>query len=412
MKKWDKKYFRWGVTIFLVIAASILLYYLIGNIGLIFSVIGRLLDILSPLIMGLVLAFILNPIYKFLNRNIEKILEKKSKNKKRVQGFAKGFSIFLSVLFLLIVIVGLVWLVLPELINSIESIVSSIPSAIDSFEEWLDDVLKVNPEFEDAILSFIDTVSNSINSWMRNDLLPSMTNIASGVTNGLISVVGFIVDFFIGLVFAVYILISKKEFGAQAKKVSYCVFGSKISNKIIDVCKYISKLFNNVFAGKIFDSTLVGIICFLFMIITGMPYPVLIAVLIGVTDIIPFFGPFIGAIPAILLILVVSPIQALYFGIFILVLQQVEGNLLQPKVSGFATGISSFWALFAIIFFGDLFGLVGLIIGVPLFAVIYHYLKIVIDKRLKKNKMPVDTSAYYDIDYIDEENEKTDKKEN
>ena len=228
----------------------------------------------------------------------------------------------------------------------------------------------------DLLNSAYDTVSTSIwTPWIKTTLLPSMQNILSGAALGVLNVVVVLKNLVIGIIVAVYMLASRKRFVQQGKMVLYSVVKPRWASLITEEVKYADRMFGGFINGKILDSAIIGLLCYIGCLIFKFPSALLVSVIIGVTNVIPFFGPFIGAIPATLLILIQNPIKALWFVLFVLVLQQLDGNIIGPKILGNTTGLSSFWVLFAILLFGGLWGFAGMIVGVPLFAVIYDVIK-------------------------------------
>ncbi|MFR8411089.1 MAG: AI-2E family transporter [Butyricicoccus sp.] len=262
-----------------------------------------------------------------------------------------------------------------------------------------------NPDIDSFRACMIS--SAQIMNWAQNDLLPQLGNMMSGV----VTTVNVLMNLLIGVIIALYILNSKDTFCAQAKKMTYSLFAVEKANAIMARVAHIHRVFGGFITGKLMDSSIIGMLCFIgmrLMISFGwmtMPtsYALLIAVIIGVTNIIPFFGPFIGAIPSTILIMVISPVQALYFVIFVLLLQQFDGNILGPKILGNATGLSSFWVMFAILLFGGVMGFAGMVVGVPLFAVLYSMLTEKINHLLKKRGLSVDTNDYRGHKRIDPE---------
>lgn len=405
--KWDKKYLYWGITALLVVICSILFYFFMDTIGSIFKSIFGVFKVLTPVLYGIIIAYLLNPAYMFFATQLRSIFGKKAKNKALLNKITNGFGIVISILLFLVVIVGLLWIVIPQLFESIKSVVAYIPEGLSTVEEWIKNYFSGSPQVETAVASIIDKMTSSITNWSQNELLPLssvVNNLTAGITNFLI----FLKDFLLGLVIAIYLLGSKKTFINQTKRLTYSVLGIKKANKVMEVAKYTDNMMKKTIGGKLLTSLFVSIITFIVMTIFKWPYPLLISVVVGVTNIIPFFGPWIGGIPSLLLILMVNPAQAIYFGIFTFVLQTIEGNYIHPKIVGHKTGISSFWVLFSILLFGGLFGIIGMIIGVPIFAIIYHFTVKWFARLSEKRNVPVQSEKYEDISYI----EPTDKKDN
>jgi predicted PurR-regulated permease PerM len=230
-----------------------------------------------------------------------------------------------------------------------------------------------------------------------------MNTLITGITSGVISVLSFLFDALIGLIVCIYILNSKERFAAQSKKLIYSMFDTERANEIIADARNVHRIFSGFISGKLLDSLIIGMISFVALSCMNMPYAVMISVVVGVTNIIPFFGPFIGAVPSAVIIFTVSPIKSLYFIIYILIIQQIDGNIIGPKILGNSTGLPSFWVLFAIVVGGGLFGFAGMLLGVPVFAVIYMFVSEGIVRALKKRGLPEDTDKYDDIMEIDPE---------
>ena len=281
-------------------------------------------------------------------------------------------------------------MLIPQLITNILGFYQNIESYFYNLEDWINGLVGQNSSFAEYANQFLGQTKQMIVGWMSADLVPQLQNILVNVTSTLWSVFSVFADLIIGMIIAIYFLYSKEKFAAQGKKVTYALFSHHNGDIIVKNARYAHRVFGGFITGKFIDSAIVGGLCFIAMTIFQFPYPPLISVIIGVANVIPY----IGAIPSILLILLVDPLQALYFLIFILVLQQIEGNIIAPKVLGEATGLTGFWVIFAIVVFGGTMGFVGLIIGVPAFAVIYTWIKNWITRRLQKKHMPTETVAY------------------
>jgi len=404
--KLENKYICWGLTFLAVIALSILFYFLVLRFDVILSVIARMLKIFKPLIYGVVIAFLLTQLFNYLEKKFHVLLSKKIKDEEKINKLSNIISISLSIFTMFLILFLVLYILLPRLIVSILGIIETLPHSINNLEIWLNDILKFSPTLEEMILDTINDSSKSILTWITEAVLPTMENIVNGVTTGLNDMYIFIKDFIIGIVFSIYILANKSKFIAQVKKVSYAALGITRTNSMLQGARYSYKIFNGFIKGKLLTSLIIGVGCYFGMLLFRMPYALLISLLVAITNIIPFFGPFIGWIPSVILIALINPIKALYFTIFILLLQQIEGNILEPKIVGNKTGISGFWVLFAIVVFGDLFGFVGMVIGVPIFAIIYHFAVFNLNKYLAKKKLPIETSNYKDLKYIDETTQK------
>ena len=290
-------------------------------------------------------------------------------------------------------------MVLPQLYLSIVGLVNAVPEYIRIMQQWLLDFLADNPEIQTAVLPYYNSLAQSVEQWLSSDMLPNLesvnstldwlkaeilpqlTGVVSSVSSGVVALALLLKDILIAIIVSVYLLARKDVFAAQSKKIVYSVFRTDVADLLVEETRSAYRILSGFINGKLVDSLIIGIIALVCCNLFRFPYPMLLAVIIGVTNIIPFFGPFIGAIPCALLILLVSPLKCLYFVIFIFVLQQFDGNILGPKILGQSTGLSAFWVVFSIMLFGGLFGFVGMFIGVPTFAVIYSNIRAFADRR-------------------------------
>ena len=382
-----------GIMAFLVIAAAILFYYLIFLIPSIWSFICEITSILMPLIFGLILAYIMHPIVKLFEN---KVFTKIKKDTAR-----RNLSILCTIVVIIGVIVALISIIIPQLLLSIQSLIVNVPIYAKNVETALLDWLS-NSDVEEIVLNNYDDIISYITAALNDVVLPATNSAISNLSKGIFGVLSFIFNFAIGTVFAVYILANTKNFGAGIRKVLYSIFNVDKVNEFIDEVKHINHVFGQFMIGKICDSSVVALCTLLFLLIFKYPYPLLIAVIIGLTDLIPYFGPYIGSVPSALLICLVDPVKAITFVLFMVVLQQIDGNLITPGIQKQATGLPSFWVLFSITLFGGLFGLIGLLIAVPCFTIIYELVVDNINKRLRKKNMPTDSDFYTDVKSIEE----------
>lgn len=405
-RKIQNEYIYWGITALSVIALGILFYFTILRFDNIIKIIGKILYIFRPLLYGIIIAFILTQSFNFFNRKFIKLLSKRSKDTIKVKKESKIISISISILILLLILFWIFYLLIPKLLISVVGIVEMLPDSIVKVESWLENILKGNPAIENIILTMINDSSKSILSYLSEGILPKMENIVTTVTVGLNGMYEFLRDFTIGIVFSVYLLINKNKYVSEMKKFIYTFLGIKKGNSLLQGARYSYNIFNGFIKGKLLTSVALGIVCYIAMILFKMPYAALISLIVAITNIIPFFGPIIGWVPGVILLLLINPIQALYFTIIIIVLQQIEGNILSPKIVGDSIGLSGFWVLFSIMIFGGIFGLVGMIIGVPIFAIFYHFASYQLKKYLAKKDLPSETVDYEDLKYIDETTKK------
>ena len=388
-------YFQWGLTAFCVIVLSVMVVFLLQWLPGIWSMLKKLVGILSPFIYGFVMAYLLTPVFNALYKRIQPRLAQRLKNGTRI---AKGLCSILTLLIGIAVVGILLWMVLPQLVVSIFALLESIDTYLNEISGWVAALLQDNPVIERNFMQIYDQFSQQIVDWVQNIALPQLVELMTGV----VTTVSVLFDILIGIIIALYILNSKDTFCAQAKKITYSLFSIDRANRIMGRVAYVHRVFGGFITGKLIDSLIIGVLCFIglrlfisFGLMTmDQPFALLISVIVGVTNIIPFFGPFIGAIPSTILIMVISPIQAIYFVLFILALQQFDGNILGPKILGNSTGLSSFWVMFAILLFGGVFGFVGMAVGVPLFAVLYSAVTELVSSLLSRRGLSTDTNDY------------------
>ncbi|MEE3392730.1 MAG: AI-2E family transporter [Lachnospiraceae bacterium] len=402
--------------LFIVILFSLGIFIIITQITGIAAFCKRILRILTPFIIGAVIAYILNPIVKKLYYWMYDAYRKGHKKKgKKINPRAwrryYSLSIAISLLLFLLFIYGLLSIVIPQVFNTIIGLANSLPQQAsdlyDKIYNWVTTNKYIVKGIQETSLSltknFDDMMNESIFPFIEKQLLPNVNNLATGLASGVFSAFGVVVDIIVGIIFAVYLLGQVKGFAAVGQKLTYGIFNKRTSEIIIHYTRIANMRFGGFIIGKLINSIFVGIICFICMMLLKLPYAMLIAVIIGVTNMIPFFGAYIGAIPSALLILLVSPVKCITFLIFLIILKQINGNIIAPAILGNTTGLSAFWVLFSIILFGGLFGIVGMILGVPIFAVIYNIIKDIIDYRLIRKSLEPSTASFVNLKYIDVE---------
>lgn len=391
----------WGLTALAVIAFSLLLCFALLKFAVIAKVIGKIVTILMPIIYGGVLAYLMLPVYNVAERYILDLSGKAIKNKDSCSRLAKGIATLVSLAVLFAIVVGLFAMLIPQIYESIIGFQDSLAEYINNLTLWLGKLLQDNEHLEESIMPYYNEAVMRFQNWIATDLVPNISLIFDRVSSGVISFVTVLKNLLIGLIVMVYFLNIKDTLCAQAKKMVYGFLNVKTANRLIGEVRFAHKIFGGFITGKLLDSLIIGIMCFFSLKFLKMPYVLLISVIVGVTNVIPFFGPFIGAVPSAFLILLVDPMKCLYFLIFILVLQQFDGNILGPKILGDSTGLPSFWVLFSILLFGGLFGFVGMIIAVPTFAVIYRTLSLYVKSALKKRNYSENTPDYCRLHHID-----------
>lgn len=379
-------YFNWGLTLFGVVAAAIVLVFILLKMELIFDIVGRIFTILSPILIGLLFAYLLNPIVERIEKITYKLVDKFQKkfiknirNKKKI---SRIFAITLTYLIALITIILFFKFVLPSLFESLNMMLTNIPMYINNIYDYLKGVLKSNSE----LVSLVDKLNTNIMDYVTNIMVPSMDTIIANITLGISSFLKWVVNILIGIIVSVYLIYDKDSFVIGTKKVLRAILPDRAYDTTMTTIGYCDKIFGGFMIAKIIDSIIIGILTFLITSIFKIPYALIISVIVGITNIIPYFGPFIGAVPCVVLLLLIDPTKSLTFAILIFLIQQFDGNILGPKLIGNKTGIKSFWVLFSILLFGGLFGFIGMIFGVPVFAVIYSVLNNLINKRLDIKK--------------------------
>lgn len=394
-----KEQIKWGITAFSVLAAVSLVYVLVNNFYAVKQNLAVFLQILMPIIYGAVLAYLMSPVYNFVVKILGKVYcfflgEKAS------QRFLGFFGTVASILFLFFLTSGLVSMLIPELTKSVLSLYFSLPDTINRSYNNLAVILEKFPDLRPYAEKAYEEISSFFTGKPDNTqaIFAHLQNLATFFTNGIWSTLTIVKNILIGLIVMVYLLNMKDLLRRQFRKLLFALFSQKKAKGIIEEMQYVHRVFGGFILGKIIDSIIIGILTFFVLSLMKMPYTLLVSVIVGVTNVIPFFGPFIGAIPCFILILLTSPIQSLYFAIAILIIQQIDGNIIGPKVLGDSTGLSSFWVLFSILLFGGLFGFVGMIIAVPFWAVIMNALRRYMDRRLQKKNLPISSSEYEDFE--------------
>lgn len=405
--KFNNKYFKWGLTAFLVLAAAIIFYYFMFHNSNIRALFRMMINILMPVVWGLAIAYLLSPILNFVE---DKLLlpvcgKLKIKESDKRNSIVRGIGILVTAFLFVELIYILFYMLISEIVPSVERIISNFDSYTNNFIQWLNKILEDNPEFSAYAIKTVENYSDELENWLEA-LVPNTVGLIKTVSISVLNILGVLWDFVIGFIISIYVLASKEKFAGYAKKISFALFEQNTANTIIKNFRFTHKTFSGFLGGKIVDSIIIGILCFICTSIMKLPYAALVSVIIGVTNVIPFFGPFLGAIPCTILIFIVDPMHPLncvYFVIFILILQQFDGNILGPKILGNSTGLAGFWVIFAITFFGGLWGVFGMIVGVPIWAIIFAGIKSFINSRLEKKQMPCEIDKYKNLDYVDED---------
>ncbi len=403
MREKYSTYFRWGITIISIIIFGVLFFFLIYRMNDFFELVGKISSVLFPIIFGAAIAYLVNPLVTWMDKQIMKLCALLRVPSRFSRFLAKTISI-ISCLGLLLLGIGLlISMIIPELYGSIVKLAGDFRIYVNRIYEFINNHLQTNPQMLEYAQSLLDSLTSSIYNWVNNELILQVQTLMSSVTVGIFGLAKLATNLVLSIIVSVYLLIGKKRFLGQAKKLLYVIVKPEQANVVLSIFRQVDKIFGGFIIGKIIDSLTIGILCFIGVTILDMPYPLLISVIVGVTNVIPFFGPYIGAIPSAFLILLISPTKFIIFIIFILVLQQIDGNIIGPTILGDSTGLSAFWVIVAILIGGGLFGFLGMLLGVPTFAVIYFLIKTFSEYHLAKKQLPIDSLAYTYVEKIDPE---------
>lgn len=391
MKPQAKKiffYFGMGllglVIVFLVVRIML-------NLGDIASALTAVLGALRPILLGCILAYLLYPLTRFS----EQFLLYHGVKKKT----ARSLSTTFTTLVLLVFIVLLIYFIIPQLFVNLPDLVQRLPSMMRSSAQQLANWLDAHGVQADILEQATDKITQKFTEWLSTGSLATLLDLAGRVAQAAVSVFHFL----IGIIVMVYVLMSRDQFVGQAKKILFALVRNRsFCDRLLHHLRVINRIFSNFVSGKLLDSLIIGLICAVCLTILNIPYTALISIIVGITNIIPVFGPFIGAIPSIFLLLLTDPYKALIFAVFVVILQQVDGNIIGPKILGNSTGLSAFWVLFSLLVFNYFMGFWGMLLGVPLFASLYYLIREFINSRLRKKDLPTNTKEYITAAGFDE----------
>ncbi|MBO6128209.1 MAG: AI-2E family transporter [Pseudobutyrivibrio sp.] len=381
-------------------------YFLLKNSRSVSAVVNHIYTVIQPILIGFVMAFLMNPIMGFFEKRLYNIFKRFCKTEAGAKKGNRALSSIIALVILVGIFVFIIAAIVPNLISTILYLANHIEEQIAGVLDWCNEITKGN--YEEALMRAKDNnIGDLVNqglSFANQYVDYDESDMMSIITNSVLSVGKFIVNIIIGMFVSVYVLISKETFKAQAKKLVCGIFIPKYSNIILEISRKSADIFYGFIIGKIIDSIIIGIICYIGCLIMSMPYPLLVSVIVGVTNIVPVFGPYIGAVPTVIIIFLTEPMKGIYFLIFILILQQIDGNLIGPKILGDSTGISSFWVVFAVVVGAGFFGVGGMIIAVPIVAIVYYIGGRVANYLVERRNLPKDTDEYILMDHIDLEN--------
>lgn len=382
---WNSKYNTIATYAFIVVASVILFYVAISQIDIITSKVSVVFKILQPIIIGCALAYLFNFLLKFFET---KVLKDEYLKKVKIKS-KRGLGLLLTYITVFFVLYLFMYFVFPQLMASIIGLINDVPSYIAQASKFADNIMR-DLNLQNEYLNYVKENWQAFVDYIikfATDLIPLLGGILSNIASSIWNII-------LGLIVSIYLLIDKERFFGISKKIIFAMFSENRAKRILELTHRSNDTFGKFLSGKILDSLIIGILTFVVLTLVKMPYTLLVSVIVGITNIIPFFGPFIGAIPSVIIILFVDPVKALWFLVIILIIQQIDGNIIGPKILGDSIGISAFWILFSILVAGKFLGLVGMIIGVPLFAVIYTIIKEIVEEKLKNKGLKIDTKDY------------------
>ncbi len=403
MKEKYSNYFRWGVTVMSIIVFGVLFLFLVFRMDVILGFLSKISSILFPVFFGAAIAYLINPLVTVSDKHLNRFLALFHIPVKLSRFLSKAASITICLGLLIAGVAMLCSMVVPELYGSIVKLAGDFQSYVDIIYKFINEHLENNPKILNYARNLLTSLTSFINNWVTNELILQVQNIISKLSVGLSWIVTLLTNIVVSIIISVYLLVSKERFLGQLKKLLYVFLKPEKANVALSIFRQVNKIFGGFISGKIIDSIIIGILCFIGVTVLEMPYPLLISVIVGVTNVIPFFGPYIGAIPSAFLVLLIDPSKFLIFVIFILVLQQIDGNIIGPTILGDSTGLSPFWVVVSILVGGGLFGFIGMLLGVPTFAVLYFLVKTFSEHHLKKKQLPTESMTYCRLDKIDPE---------
>ncbi len=396
-KKDDRKS-TWNIKPYLAVGLTALLVMMIGTVFFFFvyryegtnQLFKKLINILQPIVIGVVLAYLLNPLVNLFR----KILTKRIKLKAQL---SKVLAIAISLILAGTVLSLFCWSVLPKVYKSLEELILKMPQMIGSTTTWLMNYWEENEFLTKYVNEILVSSASYLKNFIEIRVIPQISVIITQVYTGIFSLATGLLNFVIGIIVSVYILMEKEHFMAIGKKLVYGICPRKTGNVIIKTIKKAHSIFSRFVLATLFDAVLVGVVTYIVLSIANIPSALLIGVIVACTNIIPFFGPFIGAIPSFLIVLIQDPVKSIWFVLIILIIQQVDGNIIVPKVLGSMTGLSSFWVVTATLISGGLFGFAGMVLGVPTFALIYYCIDEITKHMLRKKGLPEETEIYLKV---------------
>ena len=396
-----RQYLTVALLTFGTVCCCILFFFMVYRYHGFASFWRKLVWIVQPITIGVILAYLLNPVVRFIEAYVVKFLIPRVKNKRRAQKAGRGVGVAGALLFLAVILILLFSVIVPSVSRSIQNMITVFPSEINNLIEWIEEFSKGDSELAEMVSEGIETASTMFQTYVQTELLPQAKVYLASITNGVIYGVKLLTNVLVGVIVSVYVLMSKETFAGQAKKIIYAILKPERGNIVITTVRKSNEIFGGFISGKLLDSAIIGVQAYVVLAIMKMPDTMLLAVIIGVTNVIPFFGPFIGAVPSFIIVVLQNPVQGLYFLIFIFILQQIDGNIIGPKILGDSTGITPFWVVTSILIFGGLWGFPGMLLGVPVMAVLQYIVRNLLDYALKKRGLVSDTASYVELVRVD-----------
>ena len=391
---WKNKYVKWGLTVFCTVSALLLFSDTLFGSHTLLRFVKKFFQASQPVIYAAAMAYLLVPLINFFDRHLMKYSRKPGKNGRPVSLGVRSVSIFLTWTITLLVLYLFGRILIPELYKSMVQLVANVENYYNNFMDYVHSLLERNPTLEQWVMERADAYYGKLEAWFERDLLPQATNLMGAISGGVLVFLGFVGDLLVGMIVSVYFMASKEACAAYCSRLVHGLFSEKHVYWILRGTRKVDIVFSGFVRGKILDSAIIGVLCFIGCSALAMPYTSLVSIVVGVTNVIPFFGPFLGAIPSAFLILLVDLKKGFYFILFVLALQQLDGNVIGPKILGDKTGLSSLWVIFAILVGGSFFGVAGMFFAVPVCACFYSAVNLYTESRLAKKNLPMDSFAY------------------
>ncbi len=392
MKKFiNKKYNTIALYVLLVIFITLLMIFAVFRLDHIFDILGKIVDVIMPIIWGAIIAYVLNPVLKFFEKCFKRLFYKKKEHPKA----CRRVSVSLTIIIFLLILITLIYIIAPQIQNSILFINDNLKIWIENIRSATTKFLENNPNISAIISDEFKDLNDLVDNFLVQ-IQPTLENFITYITKSALDFLIGLKDFLLGFIVSIYLLLTKDTLIAQFKKALLSILNINSYNKTIRVFRKSHSTFVGFLCGKTIDSIIIGLIAFIILSFMTPKIAILLSIIIGITNIIPFFGPIIGAIPCGLLVLLYKPSALIPFLIFILLLQQFDGNILGPRILGISTGLPAFWVIVSIFLGGGLFGFAGMVLGVPTFALIYTFFRENVNSRLKKKNMPTNTKEYAD----------------